>query len=125
VLGVDKLGCLSERWDASLSPPLGHGIAALTGHFAVGQRPFARFGEGDQRKPSKTDIAPFAANNRAEDPALGSRGLNDKIETIPVGISAWLAQLPNADRRKSFVWVPPCPLQFTPHNPAHKPYRIV
>lgn len=95
-------GCL-EGWDDLLLASVREGGATVARDLAIGEGFFACFSEREQARPTQANVATPALDNDTQDLASGSRGIDDEIESIAIGIASGLAEGTHLQRGESFL----------------------
>ena len=78
----------SEGGDALGAAFLGKGVPALASELAVGLRLLPRLGQGDQGEAAESELAPTATDDEALNPAPGSAGLDEEVQSVSIGVSS-------------------------------------
>ena len=66
---------------------LGKRVPALAGELAVGERLLPCLGQGDERNAAETELTAAASDEEALNPAAGSAGLNEEVQSVSIGVS--------------------------------------
>ncbi|BAU92610.1 thymidine phosphorylase [Methylorubrum populi] len=127
VLAVDALDGLGEgRHNVLGFAALGQRVAALSCGLAIGQCPFACFGQRHEGSPTQADIAAATLHNEAQEPSFRTGRVDDEVETVPIGIAAGLFELAHLHCGEHLFRM----LALTLHKSSagtrlpHIPYRI-
>ena len=67
---------------------LGERISALAGKRAVGERLLPGLGQGNEGNATETELTAAASNEQALNPAAGSAGLDEEVQSVAIGVSA-------------------------------------
>ncbi len=81
-------GGFGQGGDALATSLLGERVAALAGQLAVGQRLLPSLGQGDQGKAAESELTAAAADQEALNPAAGSAGLDEEVQSVSIGVSS-------------------------------------
>ena len=77
---------LGEGRNTLGAAPVGQRVAAGAGELAVGERQLAGLGEGNERGDAESEFAAPAADDEPLNPAPGSRGLDEQVQAVTVGV---------------------------------------
>ena len=103
MLAVDALDRLGEgRHNVLRFAALSQWVAALSCGLAIGQCPFARFGQRHEASSAQADIAAATLHDEAQEPAFGAGRIDDEVETVSIGKAARLFELAHLHRGERF-----------------------
>ena len=78
----------SEGGDALGAAFLGKGVPALASELTVGLRLLSGLGQGDQGEAAESELAPTATDDEPLNPAACSAGLDEEVQSVPIGVSS-------------------------------------
>ncbi len=81
-------GGFGEGRNALAASLLGKRVPALTGELAVGERLLPGLCQGDQGNAAESELAAAAADEEALNPAAGSAGLDEQVQSVSIGVSS-------------------------------------
>ena len=61
-------------------------VSALTGQLAVGERLLPGLGQGNEGEGAETELTAAATDDEALNPAAGSGGLDEEVQSVPIGV---------------------------------------
>lgn len=106
MLATDALDRLGEgRHNVLRFAALSQRVATFSRRRAIGQCPFARFGQRDEAGPTQADIATATLHDETQQPAFGAGRVNYEVEAIAVSIAAALFELADLYRSKCLIRV--------------------
>ena len=77
-----------ERGNALAASLLGERVSTLTCQLAVRQCLLPGLGQGDQGNAAESEFTAAAADQEALNPAAGSAGLDEEVQSVSVGVSS-------------------------------------
>ena len=63
-------------------------VSALAGELAVGERLLPGLGQGNEGNAAETELTAAASDEEALNPASGTAGLDEEVQSVPIGVSA-------------------------------------
>ena len=79
---------LRQRRDAFGAALLGKRVPTLAGERAVGERLLPGFGQGNEGNAAESELTAAASDEEALNPAAGSAGLDEEVQSVAIGVSA-------------------------------------
>ena len=99
-------GSFGEGGDALGAALLGKRVSALAGQLVVGQRFLPGLCQRDQGETAESQLTATATDDEPLNPAPGSAGLDEEVQSVSIGVSSRGAERRRAAERAFWGWRP-------------------
>lgn len=96
---------LEGRGDSLRGPSLGERIATVACDFSEMSGLDACLLRRSEFQAAQPHVSALAAHDSAKQPAPRLRWIDNEIQSITIGISAWLFQVPDMSREECLIWM--------------------